>query len=140
MIENATQQRPHRGRCLCGAVRFAVSGTLREVVSCHCGQCRRSHGHYSAYTAAAQERIAFENDDGLAWFRSSARARRGFCNRCGSSLFWELDDDPVLRIAAGALESPTILTTARHVFVDDKGDYYSLDDDVPAEPRSMLER
>ena len=119
------EQRPQLGSCLCGAVRFAISGPLRDVVSCHCGQCRRSHGHFSAFTAAAWDSIAFESEDGLAWFRSSAGARRGFCNRCGSSLFWELDGDPVLRIAAGSLESPTGLTTVRHIFVNDKGDYYS---------------
>lgn len=129
-----------QGRCLCGAVRFAVSGPLRDVISCHCGQCRRSHGHYSAYTAAPRNAITFLDQAGLAWFRSSQAARRGFCNRCGSSLFWELDGDPVLRIAAGSLEAPTGLRTVKHIYVEDKGDYYSLDDGLPAESGSMLER
>jgi hypothetical protein len=36
------------GGCLCGAVRYEVRGPLRPVVNCHCGQCRKSHGHYGA--------------------------------------------------------------------------------------------
>ncbi len=38
---------------MCGAVRYALSGPLRGVVSCHCSQCRRTHGHYAAYTGVA---------------------------------------------------------------------------------------
>ena len=40
------------GGCLCGAVRYRVAGPLRDVVACHCGQCRRSSGHHAAATAA----------------------------------------------------------------------------------------
>ncbi len=129
-----------RGSCLCGAVRFSIRGPLRDVVNCHCGQCRRSHGHFAAYTAAVRDAVAFESKAGLAWFSSSRNARRGFCERCGSSLFWELDHDPVLRIAAGSLDSPTGLTTSKHIYVDDKGDYYVLDDELPRESQSMLGR
>jgi hypothetical protein len=36
------------GGCLCGAVRYEVRGPLRPVVYCHCTQCRRTSGHFSA--------------------------------------------------------------------------------------------
>jgi len=32
---------------------------------------------------------------------------------------------------AGTLDSPTGLRTAAHIFVDDAGDYYEIDDDLP---------
>ena len=38
----------HTGGCLCGAVRYAVTGALRDVVGCHCSQCRRTTGHFLA--------------------------------------------------------------------------------------------
>src|SRR5262245_23873659 len=28
------------GSCLCGAVRFDITGPLRPVIACHCTQCR----------------------------------------------------------------------------------------------------
>ena len=37
------------GGCLCGAVRYEITGTLRDVVNCHCSKCRRFHGHFGAY-------------------------------------------------------------------------------------------
>ncbi len=40
------------GRSLCGAVRYEVRGQLRDVLICHCKECRRWHGHFSASIAA----------------------------------------------------------------------------------------
>jgi hypothetical protein len=65
------------------------------------------------------------------WYRSSASAERGFCNRCGGNLFWRTLDGDTLSIAAGSLDTPTGLKTAEHIFVADKSDYYELDDTVP---------
>ncbi|MDB3912880.1 GFA family protein, partial [Paracoccaceae bacterium] len=39
------------GSCECGAVVFELSGKLRDVVACHCGQCRKTSGHYWAATS-----------------------------------------------------------------------------------------
>jgi hypothetical protein len=126
-----------RGGCLCGAVRYAVKGPLREVVDCHCGQCRRFHGHFGAYSAAALADLEFEDESGLRWYQSSDEARRGFCGRCGSSLFWQRLGAGTISIAAGSLDRPTGLTTIRHIFTADAGDYYRLDDALEKLPGSM---
>jgi hypothetical protein len=119
------------GGCLCGAVRFALRGRLRPVVVCHCGQCRRWHGHAGAYTELATEDLSLTADADLAWFRSSDIARRGFCRLCGSSLFWQRHGATRISVAAGTLDAPTGLATASQIFADDKGDYYALDPRVP---------
>jgi hypothetical protein len=118
------------GRCLCGAVRFEVSGPLRDVLLCHCGECRRWHGHVCAMTAALSEHLRLVSDRGLRWIdspRSAARARRGFCAECGSSLFWDAPDRDTISIAAGTLDAPTGLKTVGQIHVEDAGDYYELD-------------
>jgi hypothetical protein len=123
------QDQPIRsGGCLCGAVRYEFSGEPRDVVNCHCGQCRRFHGHIGAYTALARNDFKLLEDSGLEWYRSSKWARRGFCAGCGSSLFWERNDAPSISISAGSLDQPTGLRTVRHVFVADKADYYEITD------------
>jgi len=128
----------HRsGGCLCGAVRYAVSGELREVVNCHCGQCRRTHGHFAAYTGAARSDFSLTSSSGLQWYQSSTRARRGFCARCGASLFWEPTGGDYVAIAAGTLDEPTGLHTVAHIYVADAGDYYVLADDLVKYPGSM---
>lgn len=119
------------GRCLCGAVRFEVKPPLREVSICHCGQCRRWHGHIGAYTAVPRGNLALTESRGLSWFASSGFARRGFCRDCGSSLFWERNEGDTISITAGSLDSPTGLQTALQIFAHDKGDYYELDPKTP---------
>jgi len=117
------------GRCLCGAVRYEVRGTLRDVLICHCEECRRWHGHVSASTAARREDLVLLEQHGLRWIqspRSDAGARRGFCGECGSSLFWDAPERPTVSIAAGTLDEPTGLRSAAHWYVSQAGDYYDL--------------
>lgn len=114
----------HSGSCLCGGVRFEADGPLRDVWACHCGQCRRTSGHYWAATSVPLERLRLVADDTLTWFDSSAAARRGFCRRCGASLFWKPAGEERMAIAAGAFDGPTGLGTARHIHTGDSGDYY----------------
>lgn len=127
------------GGCLCGAVRFTISGAMRDVVNCHCGQCRRSHGHYAAYAATTSDNLTFTEDRGLKWYQSSDVAWRGFCMECGSSLFWRPVDKPHIAVAAGSLDQPTGLATIGDIFTDDKGDYYTIDDDHTNWPETMAE-
>jgi hypothetical protein len=76
------EQTPARaGGCLCGAVRYEVRGPLRDVILCHCGQCRRWHGHLGASSSAARADVLIEDADSLVWFASSARGRRGLLSR-----------------------------------------------------------
>ena len=120
------------GRCLCGAVSYEVRGPLREVLSCHCVECRRWHGHFSASTAARREELVLTEARGFRWIDSpdsDAGARRGFCGECGSSLFWDPPARDTVSIAAGTLDGPTGLTQAAHWFVSQVGDYYELPDD-----------
>jgi hypothetical protein len=119
------------GRCLCGAVRYRLDAPLRHVWVCHCGQCLRWHGHVGAYSAAPREALELLAGDDLAWYRSSDTARRGFCRRCGSSLFWQADAADHVSIAAGTLDDTTGLRTTAHIFVADKPGYYDLTDDLP---------
>ena len=117
------------GGCLCGAVRYRVDGPLRQVIACHCEQCRKSSGHFVAATAAASQHLHIDDSAAaLAWFRSSEFATRGFCNRCGSSLFWQRDGAQVTSIMAGTLDGDTGLSIDAHLFVGAKSDYYEITD------------
>ncbi len=125
------------GHCECGAVRFTVAGPLREVVNCHCAQCRRFHGHVGAYTNAAGADVRFAEERGLRWYQSSGFAHRGFCGECGSSLFWRRIGSDTLSIAAGCLDAPTRLHTVGHIFVAHRGDYYEIADGLEQHANGM---
>jgi len=133
----AEAKKPLTGGCLCGGVRYSVKGALRDVVNCHCGQCRKTHGHVAAYTNAKWSDVTLTNQASLAWYKSSAGARRGFCRECGGSLFWERIGAAGVSIAAGTLDAPTGLRTVRHIFMKDAGDYYTVDDGLEQLPGTM---
>ena len=116
------------GSCLCGAVRYTVSGPLRPVIACHCTQCRKTSGHYVAATSASREDVEINGE--VTWFASSGTARRGFCSTCGSNLFWD-GSGVNLSIHAGTLDGPSGVQLAGHIFCDAKGDYYEIEGDLP---------
>jgi len=122
------------GGCLCGAVRYAARGPLRDVVNCHCGMCRRAHGAFGAYTQACKSDVAIDGGEALGWYASSDAARRGFCRVCGSTLFWDAPDADTIAIAAGSLDMPTGLKTVGHIFVADRADFYEIADALPRCP------
>ena len=126
-----------RGGCLCGGVRYEVAGPLRDVVACHCSQCRRTSGHFMAATAAPRASVRLTASATLRWHASSDTAERGFCSNCGGNLFWRQRSPAVdsISIAAGTLDGPvTGLVIREHIYVADKLDYYAIDDGVPQHP------
>ncbi|MBC6439772.1 MAG: GFA family protein [Rhodospirillales bacterium] len=128
------------GGCLCGAVRYTVTGAMREVVACHCGQCQRMHGNFAAYSACDTDRLGFDTDEGLTWFRASDTAQRGFCRHCGSSLFWKPDFADYVAVSAGTLDQPTNLRLAKHIFTADKPDWYEICDGLTRHEGSSFGR
>jgi hypothetical protein len=120
------------GRCLCGAVAFEVHGPLRDVIVCHCEECRRWSGYLGAFTAAKVDDLVLRSDGALRWIdspQSDTNARRGFCAACGSSLFWQPPGDAHVRIAVGALDRPTGLLVGGHGYVEAAGDWDELAED-----------
>jgi hypothetical protein len=85
-------------------------------------------------TSAPSQNLVLVSSRSLSWFRSSATAERGFCNVCGSNLFWRPEGEGRTAITAGTLDAPTGIQLMEHIFVGDKGDYYSIDDDLPKAP------
>ena len=122
----------HTGSCLCGAVRFEVTGPLPAPDACHCTKCRKWSGHVWASADVPRDALTIHGAERVTWFTSSEKVRRGFCSACGSSLFF----DPIFKkewigVAMGAFDAPTDVKLAVHIFVADKGDYYDIADGVP---------
>lgn len=120
------------GRCLCGAVAYEVYGSLRDILLCHCEECRRWSGYLGAFTATSREHLVVGDEGPLRWIespRSDRRARRGFCGKCGSSLFWQPAEGERVHIAVGTLDRPTGLRIAGHWYAHHAGDYDVLPED-----------
>lgn len=82
--------------------------------------CQRLHGNFGSHSKARKVNITITKDDGLAWYKTSEVARRGFCRDCDSGLFWEPFKLDATGISAGSLDSPTNLRAMGHIFVGEK--------------------
>ena len=120
-----------KASCLCGGIKLRTQGYHRNVQNCHCIQCMKTHGHHAAYTNVEERDVKFFKKKTLKWFKSSKRAKRGFCNKCGASLFFKIIGTKTISIAAGMFNRPVKLKTTMNIFVKGKLDYYKLDGSMP---------
>lgn len=123
------------GGCLCGAVRYAYSGTIEQVIACHCLACRKAQGT-PFVTNAPIEAAKFQllsGHDALKSYSSSAGKNRVFCGTCGSPIYSRLDAMPnILRLRLGSLESPLPVNgIGQHIFVSDKANWWTIHDSAP---------
>ena len=119
-----------KGSCNCGGVRWEAKGNMRPITACHCSQCRKQTGLYYAATAADDTNLTIMGDT-LKWYSASPDAKRGFCNECGSALFWKHDKVDFTSILAGSIDGISGLEIAKHIFVSDKPDWYEITDGKP---------
>ena len=119
-----------KASCLCGGIQLRTHGYHRDVENCHCVQCMKTHGHHAAYTNVREQNVKFLKKRTLKWFRSSKRAKRGFCRKCGASLFFKFIGGNNISIAAGMFNGPTKLKTKMNIFVKGKLDYYKIDNSI----------
>lgn len=120
------------GGCLCGAVRFEVEVPELTYAICHCGMCRKwSAGPLMSVHCPGN--ATFTEDTGLAWYRGSEWAERGFCNTCGTSLFWRLANAPeeLLIVSVEAFDTPDDFELERHIYADVQPGRYAFADDTP---------
>lgn len=115
------------GRCLCGAVTFSLEGPVRNVLICHCSLCRRAGTLAGAYTSVTTDTFHLGESDGLAWYSDENGRERGFCERCGATLFWRGASDAI-SVSAGALDGE--LRVGAHIFVDSAAGWEAVPDDA----------
>ena len=130
---NDHSQNPIEGGCLCEGVRYRISGNCRDIINCHCTNCRRTHGHFAAYTSVNKSDLTLVQQSTLQWYHDQLPdTYRGFCNCCGASLFWDARDGlGRLSIAAGSLDDSCDLKTIGNIYVAEAGHYYELEEGVP---------
>lgn len=119
-----------KGSCNCGAVSWEARGDMRPITACHCSQCRKQTGFYYAATAANDDVLSIRGKS-LKWYHASPEAKRGFCSECGSALFWKHQKDDFTSVLAGSIDGASGLEVAKHIFVEDKPDWYEITDGKP---------
>lgn len=117
------------GKCLCGAVTFTAEDVESHVHACHCSMCRGWTG--GPMLAATASGVTFGGEEHIVRYDSSEWGARGFCGRCGSSLFFHLKPADQYMISLGALDDQSRFTLAGEIFVDEKPAAYGFAGDHP---------
>lgn len=117
------------GHCLCGAITVTLTNPKDHVEVCHCDMCKRQGGAF--YGALESESFELTGEDALGVYRSSEWAERGFCSKCGSSLFYHFLPTGNRSFAAGLFEGANTLPVSREIFVDEKASWCPETGDHP---------
>ena len=121
------------GGCLCGAVRYRITGPVRDdAAHCHCSLCRRASGAIAVTwcTVAPTDFVWTEGAPSL--YRSSEKGERRFCGTCGTPLtFFHADHPDDLDITIASLDRPEAMPPVRHIWTASRLPWLTLDPHLP---------
>lgn len=113
------------GACLCGKIKVTTKSMKTSVGACHCGMCRKwTGGPFMAVECGSD--VSFIGEEYITVYNSSDWAERGFCNHCGSHLFYRLKENNLYIMPVGIFDNLVGIVFDHQVFIDDKPDYYDF--------------
>lgn len=118
------------GGCLCGACRYATDAAPLNVRACHCRRCQKATGGpFYARVMVPLDRVTM--DGPIGWYDGGTGVRRGFCTRCGTTLFSERATANTIGLTMGSLDDPDRFTPTEHIYTASKQAWLVLDDALP---------
>ena len=124
----------YEGSCLCGKIKFNITGPINDIVNCHCSLCRKAQGTAFATNANVKTKdfIFLQGEENLTPYPSSSAQTKYFCKTCGSPIMSKntLSPDNV-RIRLGSIESDILERPEAHIFVDSKANWDEISDKIP---------
>lgn len=124
----------YTGNCLCRRVQFQIDSELEPIQICHCKECRQAQGtpFVTNIPVAARAFTLIRGQELLKGFESSPGKQRTFCLNCGSPIYSALASKPgIVRIRAGLINEPLDTRPAFHMYIGDKANWWSIQDDLP---------
>ncbi len=121
------------GSCLCGAVAFEFGLPTAFAGHCHCTMCQRAHGAgFVTWVGVRKDRFRITaGTEDLVQYRSSRHVTRGFCGRCGSSMFCEADEHAnIIDITMANVHGEIDRDPGAHVYYDCRASWIEIDDEL----------
>jgi hypothetical protein len=127
-------QKKIHGSCLCGGVKFVITGPLLRPLNCHCSMCRKAHSAaFRSRAGVARADFHYVSGEDLVHrYESSPGTWRCFCGRCGSRLQSEFADpaEP-LGVPLGLLDDDPEIAPRMHIHVSSKAPWHQITDSLP---------
>ena len=129
------------GGCLCGAVRYSVSGEPMRMMNCHCKACQRSSGSAHS-TIALYPRNALSVQGNLKGYEYAGDSGRkleiNFCPDCGAPVLLNIRAMPdVVSIKVGSFDDTSWFDPGVEIWTDSAQNWMALSDErkrFPANP------
>lgn len=126
------------GGCLCGSVRFEVTGPPTHADWCHCRECQRASGSV-AIVWGIWPAESFRVTEGKPHcFPSSWRGHRYFCPSCGATLHMTDPTDPTtVGVPLTALDEPQTVAPTSHAWVSERVPWFHTADGLPEHQKDV---
>ena len=133
----------HTGGCLCGAVRYTVTGAPVRAVACHCKFCQRRTG--SAFIVSIwfdEKDTRIEGAGNLKTYEhksdeSGRWIRLQFCKNCGTTLTHTAEYLPGKRsFSGGSFDDPNWVEIKRHIWLRSGRKDIELPEGVEKHPKA----
>lgn len=116
------------GSCLCGAVKYEISGNLGIFQYCHCSRCRKVTGSaHAANIFVKPEQFRWtQGEDMLARYEPAETKHfaTSFCTRCGSSMPWLAKTGKAVVVPAGTLDDDPQIRPMQNIFCGSDASWY----------------
>jgi hypothetical protein len=122
------------GGCLCGAVRYEITGPPLRGTICHCSLCRKSSGSaFQAWALFRKEQLSWTQGTPHI-IQATPLVIRKFCHHCGSPLSFQFRDDhsdQIIGVTIGTLDTPNDVAPTRHNWVSEQLNWLNIIDELP---------
>lgn len=120
------------GSCLCGKVKYEISGKVGDIVHCHCQTCRKAHSSaFSSVAAVNDADFKLSGREQLNVYESSKGKHRYFCSNCGTQIYAKREATEHIILRLGSLDSDPKSNEKNHIWVSQKASWYSLHSEIP---------
>ncbi len=109
----------YQGSCLCGAVRFTITGEFENFYLCHCERCQKDTGsaHAANLFSSTAKLNWLSGEDNVQTFNYKQEGHiKSFCSICGSALPNLQMDGTLLAVPAGCLDTAIPLQPKGHIY------------------------
>lgn len=127
------------GGCLCGSVRYRISGAPIWINACHCTDCQRLTGSAFGINIITEASNIELLSGELRIDQAPSPSGRGQtihrCAACGTRMWSNYGTPDVIRfVAAGTLDEPAAITPDIHIFTRSKLPWITLPEGALAVP------
>lgn len=131
-LSNTSDLRMLTGKCMCGAVEYAVPDTFAYAMNCHCSNCRRTTGAaFKPFAGIPRDRLRVVRGEERILVYGDEIAHDAHCSACGSLLYSIVREGTYAHVAMGTLVDNPTIRPSMHIFVGSKAEWYEITDDLP---------